>query len=53
MVEDCVTGSDEDAHEAALVAMEYLQSGARRTMADVMAAFEAYVASPEVGAATG
>ncbi len=42
VVEDCVAGSSRDAHEAALRAMEYLQSGARRTSAEVMAAFEAF-----------
>jgi nicotinamidase-related amidase len=51
VVEDCVTGSDEQAHEAALVAMEYLQTGARRSMEAVMAAFEEHAAS--AGAAPG
>ena len=42
VVEDCVAGSSWNAHEAALRAMEYLQTGARRTSVEVMAAFEAY-----------
>ncbi len=42
VVEDCVAGSSLAAHEAALNAMEYLQTGARRTSAEIMAAFEAY-----------
>lgn len=42
VVEDCVAGSSQEAHDAALRAMEYLQTGARRTSAEVMAAFDAY-----------
>ena len=42
VIEDCVAGSSLDAHEGALRAMEYLQTGARRMSADVMAAFEQY-----------
>lgn len=42
VVEDCVAGSSLEAHEAALRAMEYLQTGACRTSAQVMAAFEGY-----------
>lgn len=38
VVEDCVGGSSLDAHEAALRAMEYLQTGARRSLAEVLAA---------------
>ena len=41
VVEDCVAGSSEAAHEASLNAMEYLQTGARRSSAEVMAAMEA------------
>ncbi|MEM7286148.1 MAG: cysteine hydrolase [Actinomycetota bacterium] len=40
VVEDCVAGSSTDAHEASLRAMEYLQTGARRTSDEIMAAFE-------------
>ncbi len=46
VVEDCVAGSSLDAHEASLRAMEYLQTGARRTAAEVLAAFEQAAASP-------
>lgn len=42
VIEDCVAGSSEQAHESALQAMEYLQSGARRSLADVLEAMEAY-----------
>jgi len=38
VVEDCVAGSSLDAHEASLRAMEYLQTGARRTSAEIIAA---------------
>lgn len=43
VVEDAVAGSSMDAHEAALRAMEYLQTGARRSSAEVMAAFDALI----------
>jgi len=42
VVEDCVAGSSLDAHNASLNAMEYLQTGARRTTAEIMAAFESF-----------
>ena len=42
VVEDCVAGSSLPAHEASLNAMEYLQTGARRSTAEIMEAFEAY-----------
>lgn len=42
VVEDCVTGSSIPAHEASLNAMEYLQTGARRTTAEIKDAFQAY-----------
>ena len=42
VVEDCVAGSSQEAHDAALRAMEYLQTGARRTSAEIMTAFEKY-----------
>ncbi len=38
VIEDCVAGSSEDAHEAALRAMEYLQTGARRSLGEVVKA---------------
>ena len=40
VVEDCVAGSSTAAHDAALNAMEYLQTGARRTAAEIMRGFE-------------
>jgi nicotinamidase-related amidase len=42
VVEDCVAGSSQEAHDGALRAMEYLQTGARRTSAEIATAFEAY-----------
>ncbi len=42
VVEDCVAGSSLEAHDASLRAMEYLQTGARRTSAEIIAAFEAF-----------
>ena len=42
VIEDCVAGSGEDAHEAALQAMEYLQEGARRSLDEVLEAMEEY-----------
>ncbi len=41
VVEDCVSGSGEAAHQAALVAMEYLQAGARRSSTEILAGFAA------------
>ena len=40
VVEDCVAGSSLEAHEASLRAMEYLQTGARCTLEQVLAAME-------------
>jgi nicotinamidase-related amidase len=42
VIEDCVAGSSEDAHEHALRAMEYLQAGARRSLDEVLDAMETY-----------
>lgn len=39
VVEDCVAGSSIEAHDASLNAMEYLQLGARRSTAEIVAAF--------------
>ncbi len=39
LVEDCCGGSNEARHEAALEAMEYLQTGARRASDEIIAAF--------------
>lgn len=44
VIEDCVGGSSIEAHAAALRAMEYLQSGARRSLQEAMAAMKAYEA---------
>jgi nicotinamidase-related amidase len=44
VVEDCVIGSTRAAHDASLNAMEYLQSGARRTTEEILAAFAARIA---------
>jgi len=38
VIEDCVAGSSLEAHEAALKAMEYLQTGARRSLDEVLEA---------------
>jgi nicotinamidase-related amidase len=45
VIEDCAGGSSREAHEAALRAMEYLQSGARRRSEEIIAAFTAYGAA--------
>jgi len=42
VVEDCVAGSSQDAHDGALRAMEYLQTGARRSTAEVLEAFATF-----------
>ena len=42
VVEDCVGGSDMDAHNASLRAMEYLQHGARRSSGEIVDAFQAF-----------
>lgn len=40
VVEDCVAGSSLEAHEASLKAMEYLQTGARRSLDETLAAMK-------------
>jgi biuret amidohydrolase len=40
VVEDAVAGSTLEAHDGALRAMEYLQTGARRSSKEIIAAFE-------------
>jgi nicotinamidase-related amidase len=40
VVEDAVAGSTLEAHDSALRAMEYLQTGARRSSKEIIAAFE-------------
>lgn len=42
VIEDCVAGSSEQAHEASLRAMEYLQTGARCSLESVMTAMQDY-----------
>ncbi len=46
VVEDAVAGSSTEAHEAALRAMEYLQTGARRSSKEVVDAFAEFSRSP-------
>lgn len=41
VIEDCVAGSSEEAHEASLRAMEYLQTGARCSIDGILNAMEA------------
>ena len=41
VIEDCVAGSSLEAHEASLRAMEYLQTGARRSLDEVLGAMGA------------
>ncbi len=50
VIEDCVAGSSEDAHESALRAMEYLQAGARRSLSEVLKAMEGRENSSHVAA---
>ncbi|MEM7425335.1 MAG: cysteine hydrolase [Pseudomonadota bacterium] len=45
VIEDCVGGSSRRAHEGALEAMEYLQTGARRSLDEMIAAFNAHSAA--------
>ena len=40
VIEDCVAGSSENAHQAALNAMEYLQTGARCSLDQVLSAMQ-------------
>jgi len=42
VIEDCVAGSSEDAHEASLRAMEYLQSGARCSLENALKAMGSF-----------
>lgn len=42
VIEDCVGGSSLDAHNASLKAMEYLQTGARRTLVETVQAMRDY-----------
>ncbi|MGB7391627.1 cysteine hydrolase family protein [Marinomonas sp.] len=40
VIEDCVAGSNTEAHNASLKAMEYLQTGARRSLHEVLDAMD-------------
>ena len=42
VIEDCTAGSSPEAHEAALRAMEYLQTGARRSLDEALTAMDGY-----------
>lgn len=48
VIEDCVAGSTEHAHEYALQAMEYLQSGARRSLNEVVGAMGAHATKASI-----
>lgn len=48
VIEDCVAGSSIDAHEAALTAMEYLQTGARRSLGEVLSEMSITSPSPSI-----
>ena len=48
VIEDCVAGSGEDAHEGALKAMDYLQTGARRSLDEVLAAMDCVTVSSPI-----
>jgi len=51
VVEDCVAGSTLRAHEGALEAMEYLQTGARRSLREMIEAFRTH--GPRHASASG
>ena len=42
VIEDCVAGSSEEAHEASLRAMEYLQTGARCELSSALDAMDSF-----------
>jgi biuret amidohydrolase len=48
VVTDCVGGSSQYRHDAALDAMEYLQTGALRTSAEILAAFHEFATSTPI-----
>jgi len=50
VIEDAVAGSSERAHNASLEAMEYLQAGARRSLAEVLDSIRAYHRTSPVAA---
>lgn len=47
VIEDCVGGSSQEAHEASLKAMEYLQTGAIRTLEETLKAMETFKATDQ------
>jgi biuret amidohydrolase len=49
VAEDAVGGSSHEAHEAALVAMEYMQTGARRSSQEMIAALRQYAQTTKAG----
>lgn len=51
VVEDCVAGSSIRAHEGALEAMEYLQTGARRSLEQMRTAFQDFANGLDIDAA--
>lgn len=51
VVEDCVAGSSQRAHDGALEAMEYLQTGARRSLPEMITALRACRNTEETQAA--
>ena len=48
VVEDCCAGSSEDAHEAALAQIEYLQHGARVTLDEMLQGIGQYAGTPRL-----
>lgn len=46
VAQDVVAGSSQAAHDASLAAMEYLQTGALRSSAEIIAAFQTYEGKP-------
>ncbi len=53
VVEDCVLGSSQAAHDASLAAMEYLQTGALRSSEEIAAGFRAWRGARDAGAPEG
>lgn len=47
IIEDCVAGSSQAAHDAALTACEYLQTGARRSLDAVLSAMDEYTSESD------
>jgi hypothetical protein len=55
VIEDCVAGSSERAHEVSLRAMAYLQQGGRCSLENALMAMAAYTPEPykaELGSAS-